>query len=138
MLGSAVLFAAVVIGYTAPIVHAGCGDYVVIGNPLQQTRQVAAAEVASYMPAGHSAPQPCHGPGCQQRDAFPPAPVPTVITSSPEFAAIPPAGNAGVILTGESRLDVRATRRVDGVLDRVERPPRCAAPFAFGSWRASA
>ena len=137
MLGSAALSIAFVFGSNAPMVHAGCGAYVVIGNPLHQTQIQTALELPSVMPMEHTAPRPCHGPGCQQGEHFPPSAVPMVITFSPEFVAIPPR-IVTVHTGGASSLDARIWHRVLGVFDRVERPPRVASQTSFGLWHASA
>jgi hypothetical protein len=119
------LLVAVVTGNVASIAQASCGDYVVIGNPTHQTMgQVQELNTAS--PMEHSLPLPCHGPGCQQGNAFPPLPVPTVITSSTELVAVP-ATNAAALVRSGSRVEVRAAGCIEGVSDRVERPPRFAA-----------
>ena len=142
MLGGVALLVAVVIGNSTSTAQASCGDYVVIVNPLHQpvreTQQHAAPDLDSVRPMEHSIPLPCQGPGCQQGDAFPPLPVPTVITFFPELAAIAPPANATASANGESRVDVRVSRRIEGVFDRVERPPRFAAQTFLGSWCPSA
>ncbi len=131
ILNGAALLVAIVIGNMASIAQARCGDYVVIGNPAHQaavqTQQHAEPRLNKAAPREQPFPLPCHGPGCQQGEAFPPLPVPTVITISPELVAIVPTACTAVSASGESRVDDRASRRTEGVLDRVERPPRFSA-----------
>ncbi|MDP6469113.1 MAG: hypothetical protein QF918_15300 [Pirellulaceae bacterium] len=142
MLGSVALLVTALLGSITSIAHAGCGDYVVIGNPLRepprQAQQHAVPELDSAMPIERPSRLPCQGPGCRQGDASPPLPVPIVITSSPELVAIAPTAGAAVSASGESCVDLRASRRVEGVFDRVERPPRFAAQTFLGSWCPSA
>ena len=117
MLFGVALLVAVVFGNISSNVQASCGDYVVIGNPVHQsagqTPQLAVPKPNTAKPMEHSFPLPCHGGGCQQGDAFPPVSIPTVITSSPELVAIVPAAGTANAANGESRIDVRATRRID-------------------------
>jgi len=121
--------------------QASCGDYVVIGNPRlqseQQHMQQPSTGMAAEMPMRHS-PRPCHGPGCQQDNAFPPQPVPTVITLSPELSAIVSSGETCAKSNALSWVSVRACLPIEGVADRVERPPRDAAKTILGSRRLSA
>jgi len=138
LLGSVALLVGMIFSVSTPTAHARCGDYVVIGNPLQPTHSQTHLDHSMAVPVSPKSPQPCHGPGCQQSNAFPPVPVSTVITFSPEFVAIPPEGVATFHSHGESRLDDRRWQRADGVIDRVERPPRQAAHNPLGSSRASA
>jgi hypothetical protein len=130
MLVGVTLLAATVFGNLSSIAQASCGDYVQIGNPahpaMGQTQHHAVPEENTAPPMEPSFPLPCHGSGCQQGDAIPPAPVPTVITSSPEIVAIVPAAGTARSTSCETRVDLRASRRIEGVLDRVERPPRFA------------
>ena len=142
MLGGVALLVAVAIGSSASTAQASCGDYVVIVNPrhqpLRETQQHAVPDLDLARPMEHSIPLPCQGPGCRQGDAFPPLPVPTVITLSPELAAIASPANTTASAGGGSRVDLRASRRVEGVFDRVERPPRFAAQTFLGTWCLSA
>jgi len=124
------LLVAVVIGNMGSIAQASCGDYVVVGNPTHQAmgqQHQAIPKLNTASPVKHPLPFPCHGPGCQQGDAIPPLPVPTIITTSPELVAIVPVDSAAVSGRGEFRVEVRVTGCIEGIFDRVERPPRFAA-----------
>lgn len=99
--------------------QASCGDYVVIGNPRHQPLELPAVKPAEQGPA-----EACHGPGCRQGNDFPPLPIPIAITISPEFAAIPPATSGLLNSSTGTRLEWAAPHRSEGVVERVERPPR--------------